>query len=108
MGSDARKEVTATISCTGPVPTNAAKGCEHLTANHDRESKIENRRLCLECFGDAFLHAEIKKDGIKGVCSYCGEAGRTFSIGEMADIVEQALKRHFYRTPAEPRAWNTR
>lgn len=62
----------------------------------------EDQRLCCECVGDAFLRAEILRRGQEADCSYCGRHHKTFSIGELADEVEIALKEHFYQTPTEP------
>jgi hypothetical protein len=44
----------------------------------------------------------VKKDGQTATCSYCGEEGKTFTIEQMADVMEAMFKEHFYRTPTEP------
>jgi hypothetical protein len=62
----------------------------------------ETKRVCSDCVGESFLKAEIAKNGENGVCFYCGEQGKTISIGEMADRFELVLNQHFYRTPEEP------
>jgi hypothetical protein len=63
---------------------------------------LKDLRLCWECVGDAFLRSEIQRRGIEDDCAYCERRQRTFSISEMADEVEIALKEHFYQTPTEP------
>lgn len=67
-----------------------------------RTADTEDRRLCFDCVGEAFLRAEIEKHGRAGVCFYCGGDGKSFSIGEMADRIEAAFEQHLYRTPDEP------
>lgn len=62
----------------------------------------EERRLCSDCVGESFLRAKIEQSGQDGVCFYCGNEGKTFSIGDMADEFEIALEEHYYLTPAEP------
>lgn len=73
-----------------------------MRASRRGKGDIESRRLCFDCVGEAFLRAEIEKDGRDGTCSYCGGGGETFSIGEVADRVEAAFDQHFYLTPQEP------
>ena len=72
----------------------------------DRQSMTdrtnEDRSLCFECVGEAFLRAELRKQGRDTVCFYCQREGRTFSIGEMANRVESALDQHFCLTASEP------
>ena len=63
---------------------------------------LEDRRLCSECVGDAFLRSEIERKGQQADCSYCGCSRKTFSISELADEVETAVKEHFYQTPTGP------
>jgi hypothetical protein len=52
--------------------------------------------------GEAYLRSEIQRRGVEADCSYCERHEKTFSITEMADAVELALKEHFYQTPTEP------
>lgn len=68
----------------------------------DLADEHEHRRLCCDCVGDAFLRSEIQLRGPEAHCSYCGCSNKTFSIGELADEVETAMKEHFYQTPAGP------
>jgi len=58
--------------------------------------------MCFKCAEDEFLRAQIEKDGHDGTCFYCGQGGKTFSINQMADLVDPALSEFFYRTAAEP------
>src|SRR5258708_5592989 len=62
----------------------------------------ENRALCSECIREVFLRARVEKGGRVSTCSYCGRAGTSFTIPQMADEIEIALKEHYYRTRSEP------
>jgi hypothetical protein len=62
----------------------------------------KDNRLCCECVGEVFLRSEIQRRGVEADCSYCGRRQKTFTIGEMADALEIALREHFYKTPTEP------
>jgi RES domain len=70
--------------------------------DHAEDIDTEDRCLCSGCVGETFLRAKIERSGQDGVCYYCGDDGKTFSIGEMADEFEIALEEHYYLTPAEP------
>src|SRR5579864_5565857 len=66
----------------------------------DRE--LKDRRLCSGCVGDAYLRAEIDKDGESSLCDYCGDEGMTITIDEMADRIETAFDQHYQVTATEP------
>lgn len=63
------------------------------------ESRLaaKDRFLCLDCVEDRYLRAEIERNGRDGTCFYCGLDGTTFSIEQVANLVETALSQHFYR-----------
>lgn len=64
--------------------------------------EIEQRSICANCVGEAFLKSEIDKTGEKGTCYYCGEDGKTTSIEELASQIEAAFEHHYQRTAQEP------
>lgn len=68
------------------------------------EHEVGARRLCSECVGEEFLSAKIMNDGEQITCFYCGVAGKTFSIDELADEIETAIGEHFHQSPTEPSA----
>lgn len=68
----------------------------------DESQEVTRKRLCVECLGEPFLREQIQKDGLEGVCSYCGNEGKTIALEDLADAVETAIKEHFYRTATEP------
>lgn len=65
-------------------------------------SARSQKRICVECVGDAFLKDAIKNTGQEATCAYCDQPGPTFSIGELADRVEEAFEQHYESTPTEP------
>jgi hypothetical protein len=62
----------------------------------------EEKHLCAVCVGEDFLRAKISEKGRDATCTYCGSGGKTFSLSEMADAIEIALKEHFHLTSTEP------
>jgi hypothetical protein len=62
----------------------------------------EKQRICCDCVGEDFLRSKIQRDGQQADCSYCGGHAKAFSIDELANEVEIAIKEHFYRTAKEP------
>jgi hypothetical protein len=64
----------------------------------------EDKHLCSDCVGEGFLRAEIENVGKRLLCSYCGERGKSFTLEQMADAIEIALREHFYQTPTDPDA----
>lgn len=59
-------------------------------------------RVCGGCFGDAFIKREIKRNGQKEVCEYCGRTRNTLRLEEIADLFETAFSTHYERTASEP------
>lgn len=64
--------------------------------------ELAARRLCASCVGEDYLRAEIESSGSESECYYCGKFGRSFSIAEMANVVEGAFERHYDLTPTDP------
>ena len=59
--------------------------------------------MLLMCVGEAFLKADMQKNGRDDACSDSGESkGKTFSIAEIADRIDHAIDQHFYLTSTEP------
>lgn len=42
-------------------------------------------RVCHDCVGDPFLADEVKEEGARGLCSYCGETREALTLGNLAD-----------------------
>ena len=64
--------------------------------------ELAKLRVCSSCVGERFLSGEIRSRGDEGVCSYCKDDARTFSIDELADEVSTAFRDHYYLTESEP------
>jgi hypothetical protein len=64
--------------------------------------EVAKLRICSECVGESFLSNQIKNRGSERVCSYCDKTGWTYSIEEMADEIQTALRDHYYLTQSEP------
>jgi RES domain len=67
----------------------------------DREA-LAAKRICCNCVREDFLRAEIASDGAVALCEYCGDdEDKTWSMGDVADSVEQAFENHYVRTATE-------
>src|SRR5258707_1072588 len=66
------------------------------------EAELHDIRVCATCIREEFLRAEVKKTGTQHKCSYCGKRGKTITTEGLADHVDGAFERHYYRTPNGP------
>jgi hypothetical protein len=55
--------------------------------------------------GEPYLKSLIQTEGRQDFCSYCNEETGTFSLDEVADLVERAFEEHYDRTAANPDGW---
>jgi len=72
--------------------------------DEDDVEVLKMRKLCFRCVGEAFLKEEIRTQGGRGKCSYCGKTRQQYGIGAVADRVETAFEQHYQRTASEPDA----
>ena len=63
---------------------------------------LEDRLVCVECIGEAYLRANVGRGGGAGLCDYCGGSGRRTTIEELANEIETAFEHHYRRTAEEP------
>ena len=68
----------------------------------DSIEELKARSICFSCVGEEYLSGEISARGNRNKCSYCGERGRTYSVGELAERVETAFEQHYVRTSDQP------
>lgn len=68
--------------------------------------ELKAKRICQACVGEEFLRDEIAAHGKQRKCSYCGETGRTYSAGELAERVATAFGQHYVRTSDEPEGFH--
>lgn len=60
-------------------------------------------KICCDCIGEPFLHKLVENEGEVASCYYCGgEEEPCVSIGDLADYIEGAFERHYYRTSDQP------
>jgi hypothetical protein len=58
--------------------------------------------VCHACIGDAFLKAEIRREGRKRVCHFCGKTRKAWPLEELAERVRGVIEEHFRITPSDP------
>ena len=59
-------------------------------------------RVCHGCVGDPFLSAEVKDDGLRSLCSHCGETRQGMTLDELADRIHPVLQEEFVLTRGDP------
>jgi hypothetical protein len=64
--------------------------------------ELEERRLCFKCVGEEYLKHEIRRRGRRARCSYCMRCFRGYSIGELAERIEEVFEEHYYMTSDQP------
>lgn len=68
----------------------------------------DQRRICHNCVGEAFLSAHIEQNGGGGQCHYCSDDEEpSITLTELADEIEGAFNRHFIRTSPDPSAFES-
>jgi RES domain/HEPN/RES N-terminal domain 1 len=69
----------------------------------DDSDEASERRICIGCVREDVLRKQVVEVADEDTtCSYCGRLGQTISIDDLADFIEEAIERHFYRTSTEP------
>ena len=62
--------------------------------------RLESKRVCDGCVGEAYLGDAIRRTGTQGACSYCGGRGATQELSEVTALVQVGLAGHFVNTAA--------
>jgi hypothetical protein len=65
-------------------------------------NETDDKRVCSDCLGEAYLKAHIQKIGEPNDYSYCDGNGQTIDIEQLADIIERAFEAHYVRTDTKP------
>ena len=60
--------------------------------------------ICACCIKEPFLRDRIENEGLRNICTYCGEENPCLTLDNVSDATETALTQHFVRTPTEPSA----
>lgn len=74
-------------------------------ANGDDPETLKAKNLCYQCIGETYLRAEVQREGRRRRCSYCDRMGKSYTIGEMAERIEQVFEKHYVRTSDQPNSW---
>lgn len=63
----------------------------------------DDRNICHNCVGEAYLSNLIEATGDVALCHYCeDDEEKCIPIGELANQIEGAFERHYYRTSDQP------
>lgn len=58
--------------------------------------------VCYRCIDDKFLRDEVRKEGERDTCSFCGQARKCFSIDRLAERIQGVIEEQFHVTPSQP------
>ncbi len=62
---------------------------------------MKQKAICTDCVGESFLQKQIKAQGTRRLCHYCGEKGRSYTLEKISDLVETAFESHYTLTPTD-------
>ena len=68
-------------------------------------NKLEEKNLCYHCVGEKYLKDEIRSQGKRRKCSYCGKIRHSYQIGAMAARIAKVFGEHYTRTSDQPTSW---
>jgi hypothetical protein len=66
------------------------------------EEDDDQRWVCAECIGEAFLSARVTATCGEHECSFCGKVAPALTVDELAADIEAAFETHYYRTTDQP------
>ena len=69
--------------------------------------ELKVRCICFSCVGEQHLSDEISAKGKRKKCNYCGQIGRSYSVGDVAKRVQTAFEQHYFRTSDQPDDWES-
>lgn len=67
--------------------------------------ELKAKRMCFACIGEHYLSDEIRSNGKRAKCSYCGKMRRSYSVGDIAERIQTAFEQHYFRTSDQPDNW---
>jgi hypothetical protein len=66
-------------------------------------SDEDEQKICHNCVGETHLSSLIEQGGEVATCDYCGDDEEPcITLDELADHIEGAFERHYYRTSDQP------
>ena len=74
-------------------------------ASQEEIDELKEKALCYHCVGEAYLRAEIQREGRRKRCSYCGRLSKSYAIGDLAERIEEVFNAHYVRTSDQPNSW---
>lgn len=60
------------------------------------------RAICHGCVGEDYLREEMRREGRRRTCAYCGGRRRSYLISEMSERIEEVFRQHYDRTSDQP------
>ncbi len=73
--------------------------------NQDVVNDLKSKKLFHACVGEAYLSTEIRRNGRRSTCHYCGKTRRCYLISNVAARVQLAFQQHYMRTSDQPNSW---
>jgi HEPN/RES N-terminal domain 1/RES domain len=67
------------------------------------EDDSDDVYICHGCIGDSFLKKEVRREGGRRQCHFCGKTRKAWPLDELAERVEGVIEEHFRITPSDPR-----
>ena len=57
----------------------------------DDVDDLDVKKLCHRCIGEKYLSGEIRSQGKRRKCSYCGKVRHCYQVREMAERIDEAF-----------------
>lgn len=68
----------------------------------DDEEDSGDVYICHGCIGDSFLKADVRREGRRLKCNFCGKLRRAWPLDKLAERVREIVEEHFRLTPSNP------
>jgi hypothetical protein len=65
---------------------------EGWTASQEDIDELEAKDLGFRCVGEAYLRAELQRNGRRRRCSYCNRLATSYMIGELAERIDEVFR----------------
>ena len=80
-------------------------GKAELALDQQEIDALKTKKLCHHCVGESYLSNEMRAQGTKLRCSYCGRVAKSYRISELAERIEEVFDQHYFRTSDQPTSW---